>query len=508
MEESLWIASSKGTRFEALKENIDVETLIIGGGLSGINTAYLLSKEGVKVTLVDSDLIGYSSSGRNTGKLTPQSGLVYAKIKKKYGIEKAKEFYNTSQNSFKLIQDIIHEHHIPCELEKMPSYIYTERLNQMASLEEEYRVYEELGIQGELVNKVDLPIDVKLAISQTEAGAYNPKKYIDGLVPILVKQGVKIYENTPVTHIQKVKDEYQVIIAGEFKIGARQVILCSQYPFYDNYSFYLTRLRPEASYIVAGEYTKDFPHASFINLENPIRSFRPYHVNDKKWLLIGGDNHKVGQDMNNHYDELIEYGKSTFGIETYAYKWGAQGYMTPDSVPYIGYLNEHSDKMYVATGFNKWGNINAMVAAQIISNLILDRRTNDISVYDPSRSKDYFTGTYIKENSNTIFEWIKSKIEPIDGKLPEERDSATITRIDGKRYGAYKDLEGNMHIVDITCPHMGAELNWNQVDKTWDCPCHGSRFSYEGKVIKGPATYTLRKYGEEANLVDPQVFQS
>ncbi|MEG0153031.1 MAG: FAD-dependent oxidoreductase [Cellulosilyticaceae bacterium] len=508
MNESLWIAGSKGMRFKALKENIDVELLIIGGGLVGVNTAYLLSKEGVDVTLVDAGLIGYSTSGRNTGKLTPQSGLVYAQIKKKYGIDKAKEFYNTSQSAFRLIEETIKAYNIPCELEKMPSYIYTERLNQMASFEEEYKVYEELGIQGELVNKIDLPIHIKIAISQTEAGAYNPKKYIDGLVPILVNQGVKIYENTPVTHIQKDKSAYELTIADTFKIKARQVILCSQYPFYDHYSFYLTRLRPEASYIVAGEYTKDFPHASFINLDHPTRSFRPYYTNNKKWLLIGGDNHKVGQDMTNHYEELMAYGRSTFGIENYAYKWGAQDYKTSDEVPYIGYLNEHSDNMYVATGFNKWGNINAMVAARLISRMIVDKKSSDVSVYDPSRSKDYFTGTYIKENSNTIFEWIKSKIKPTDGKLPDESGSATIIKIDGKKYGVYKGDEGKLHILDITCPHMGAELNWNQTDKTWDCPCHGSRFSYEGKVVKGPATYTLHKYGEGNNPVDPEVLQN
>lgn len=507
MNESLWIAQSKGIRFEPLKENIDVNILIIGGGLSGINTAYLLSKEGVDVTLIDSDRIGYGTSGRNTGKLTSQTGLVYANIKKKYGIEKAKEFYNTSQNAFNLIKDTIYEHHIPCELEEIPSYIYSERLSYVANFEDEYRVYEEIGIEGELVNKLDLPINIKKAISQTKAGAFNPKKYIDGLVPLLVNRGVKIYEYSPVTHINKGKDAYEINVSDKFKIKANQVILCSHYPFYDNYSFYITRLRPEASYIVAGEYAKDFPHANFLNIDHPIRSFRPYHVNGKKWLLIGGDNHKVGQDMTNHYEELMEYGKSTFGLENYAYKWRAQGYMTPDSVPYIGYLNEHSDNMYVATGFNKWGNINSMVAAKIITDLILEKKQKDVSVYDPSRSKDYFTATYIKENSNTLFEWIKSKLEPTDGKWPEEMDSATITKIDGKRYGIYKDNKGELHIVDITCPHMGAELNWNQVDKTWDCPCHGSRFSYDGDIVEGPATYKLCKYGEGSNLVDPEVLQ-
>lgn len=510
MNQSLWISESQGRRFKPLQENIETHIIIIGGGMVGVNTAYLLSKEGLDVTLIDSNQIGYGTSGMNTGKLTPQSGLVYAKIKKMYGMEKLKEFYKANQEALAFIQKTIKDYNIDCDFDKVPSYLFTEQLSKINSFEEEYKVYEELGIEGQLVNRLDLPLNIKIGLSQVNARVFNPKKYIDGLVPVLLKQGVNIYEDSPITHMNKASGGWELDVADKFKVKANHVVLASHYPFYDNFSFYVTRLRPEASYIVAGEYEKDFPNASFLCIDDPIRSFRTYEDEGKRWLLIGGDNHKVGQDNADHYEALMQYGNNTFGLSEYQYKWRAQCYKTPDEVPYIGYLNEHSDSnnIYVATGFNKWGNINSMIAAKKITELIVEKKESDEGVYDPSRSKDYFTSTYIKENSNTVFEWIKSKVGPLEQDLPKKRETAYIVKLDGKRYGAYLDKRGEMHIVDITCPHMGAELNWNQVDKTWDCPCHGSRFSIDGDVVEGPATYKLNKYGEKGNTVDPEILQS
>lgn len=507
MYDSIWLASSPGKRFEALEESIEVDILIIGGGLTGISTAHELSKSGLNITLIDSDQIGYGTSGRNTGKVTPQSGLVYAKTKKYYGIEKAKALYQENIKAFNKLQENIKNYNIDCDFTLMPSFIFSKQAERITTFEDEYRVYEELGIEGDLVKTIDLPFDIQIALSQKNAGVFNPKKYIDGLVPALTKQNVKIYEHTPVTDIRKASGGWKVTVRDQFIIQAKQVILCSHYPFYDNYSFYFTRLRPEKSYIVAGKYTKDFPLATFIDEDSPVRSLCPYHTKDETWLLIAGENHKTGQSHINHYDVLKDYGKETFGLSDYSYAWSAQGYVTPDALPYIGYLNDHSEKMYVATGFNKWGNLSSTIAAHLIRDLILNPIHNDSGVYDPSRKRGYFTAAYVNENANTLYEWVKSKISSPDESLPDEIDTATVVSLDGKKYGAYKDTDGELHIVDITCPHVGAELHWNGVERTWDCPCHGSRFSYDGDIVEGPSTHKLRKYLDGTNPIDPHILQ-
>lgn len=507
MHNSIWLDLSPGKRFKSLSESIETDILIIGGGLTGISTAHELCKSDLNITLIDSDQIGYGTSGRNTGKLTPQCGLVYAKIKHYYGVEKTKTLYEANLKALDRITQNIQNYHIDCDFSSMPSFIFSSRHERIKDFEEEYRAYEAIGIDGDLSKTTDLPIDTAIAISQTNAGVFNPKKYIDGLVPILLQNHVSIYEHSPVTNIEKSPTCWNVFVRDAFIIKAKQVIFCSHYPFYDHYSLYFTRLRPEKSYIVAGKYNKLFPHATFIDEDNPVRSLCPYRTQDETWLLIGGENHKVGQSDENHLNALKHYGKENFGLEDYSYSWSAQGYVTPDHVPYIGYLSEHDKELYVATGFNKWGNLNSTIAAHVISDLILNTSSSDAGIYDPSRKRGYFTSSYISDNANTLYEWIKSKLAGSSDSLPEENDSATIIKLDGQKYGAYKDDQGQLHIVDITCPHVGAELNWNAIERTWDCPCHGSRFSYDGDIVEGPATHKLRKYSEGPNPIDPHILQ-
>lgn len=506
MKESLWLATSEGKRFPSLSEALQVPIVIIGGGMTGIHTAYLLAEKGLQVTLVEADQMGYGTSGRSTGKLTPQCGLIYAQIKKKYGWEKLKAFYEANREALKKIEHIITTHKIDCGFEHMPSYLFTEQLERVAEFEEEYEVYQELGIESECVDELALPLQIKKALSQKVAAVFNPKQYMDQMVNILEQKGVHIYEHTAITQITQGEEEWELTANGH-KLQAKQVVFCSQYPFYDHYSFYMARLKAEASYIVAAKYKKDFPRASFLSVDQPIHSLRPCEIDGQPGLLIGGESHKIGQELCNHYESLKQYGEEHFDLKAYEYEWSAQCYKTPDELPYIGYLNEHTANMYVATGFNKWGNVNSMVAAQILTDLITYERDNDHGVYDPSRLKGYFTTKIITENANTLWEWIKSKLEATSADLPKQKDTAAVVKIEGKRYGVYRDQEDSLHILDITCPHMGAELNWNQADRTWDCPCHGSRFDIEGKIVEGPATYRLSRYGEGENTVDPHLIK-
>ena len=505
MHTSIWVDLSPGKRFKPLSESIETDILIIGGGLTGISTALELSNTDLNITLIDSNQIGYGTSGRNTGKVTPQAGLVYSKIKNYYGLEKAKYFYQENLKALNKIKENISKYHIECDFAPAPSFIFSKRSDRVTAFEEEYKVYEEIGIEGELTHHIDLPIDVEVALSQTHAGIFNPKKYLDGLIPILLKRNIKIYESTPVTDIQKSDSGWRAIIDGHLVITARQVLFCSHYPFYDHYSFYFTRLKPEKSYIVAGLYDKSFPQATFIDEDDPVRSLCPYRTNNQTWLLIAGENHKVGQSNTNHFDRLKGYGLEVFGLSNYQYAWSAQGYVTPDSIPYIGYLNEHDEELYVATGFNKWGNLNSTIAAHQLCDLVLNRKSNDAGVYDPSRKRGYFTAAYISDNVNSIYELVKSHMTSTSTSLPKENDSASVVELDGKKYGAYKDDNGELHIVDIVCPHVGTQLNWNSIERTWDCPAHGSRFSYDGDIIEGPSTHRLNKYLEEPNKIDPHI---
>ncbi|MGL4911536.1 MAG: NAD(P)/FAD-dependent oxidoreductase, partial [Romboutsia sp.] len=203
MNESYWISSSKHNTFNSLDEDIKTNTLIVGGGIVGVTTAYLLSKNGINVVIVDANKIGHGSSGRNTGKITSQHDIVYSKINNKYGFESAKLYYEANNNALNLIESIIRENNIDCSFKRLPSYIFAENENYLEELREEYEVCKNIGIDCEYHESLNLPIDVKGAISFKNQGQFNPKKYIDGLLKECIKLGAKVYENTPIVNFEK-----------------------------------------------------------------------------------------------------------------------------------------------------------------------------------------------------------------------------------------------------------------------------------------------------------------
>lgn len=507
MNKSLWTHTARGKEHDKLNGNIKTEILIVGGGIAGLTTAYLLAKKGLIVTLVEADYIGYGASGRNTGKVNPQHNIIYSKIYKKYGKDKAREYFDANNKAIDLIENIITEYNIKCDYEKMPSYLYTENDEKADELLQEFNTCKELGIECEYSMEIPLPIEVKGAIKFNYGGQFHPKKYVDGLRDAIDSLGVHIYERTPVKNVDFIDKHIEVTTIDQHKIETKKLIICSHFPFFDGLSFYFARLRPDRSHIVAGEYSGDFPKGTFINVEDPRRSLRIYEDGEKRYLLIGGENHRVGVGGpdTNHYERLKNYGKEKFGIEKYRYNWSAQDYITSDKIPYIGYLNSVRDNVYVATGFAKWGMTNGTVAAMIISELISDDKSVFEDTFSPSRHEGYTNKEFIKNNIEMASEFVKSKFQKSSAEMPKPGEGKVVT-LNNKKYGAYRDQMGKLYIVDITCTHVGCELKWNITEKTWDCPCHGSRFSVLGSVLEGPATVPLNKYGcDEDNTINPNL---
>lgn len=504
MNQSYWILTSKGKRYPKLEENISADCVIIGGGIAGLTTAYLLLKKKVNVVIVEADSIGYGASGRNTGKVNLQHGIVYSKIANSYNELVAKGYYAANKKALDLMKSIIHENEIQCEFMKQPSYLFTQEDSHIKDIKEEYIVCKNIGIECEYMESIPLPIDVKAALYFAEGAEFHPKKYVDGLAECITKMGGIIYENTPIENIEDI-DNCKVVSSDGYSIRSKKLVICSHFPCYDGMGFYFSKMRPDRTYIVAAEYDSLYPGGTYINVEDPKRSIRYYKGTDEKLLLIAGDNHKVGhKTKEDHYGNLKEYGRKVFGVQNFKYQWSTQDYITPDKIPYIGYLNKSNQNIYVATGFSKWGMTNGTVAGMIISDLIVDKVSHFKDIFTSDRSNVYFTKDFVKENLDVAGRWIAGKLEFGNDKMPGVGEAKLVT-IDKKRYGAYRDEEGELYIVDITCPHMGCELNWNKSEKTWDCPCHGSRFNYNGDIYNGPATTALNKKGPMKNKINPKL---
>jgi len=276
-----------------------------------------------------------------------------------------------------------------------------------------------------------------------------------------------------------------------------KVIVATQYPFYDGGGLYTARMYAERSYIIAAKSQIRFPGGMYISYEQPNRSlrFQPFE-NDGQLILIGGEHHKTGQDSyeKDHYSNLIKFAEETFSATDVPYRWSAQDYTAMDEIPYIGHITGKKHKIFIATAFAKWGMSSSAVAAIIIRDIIASGRSDWEYVFSPSRvtlaasAKNFFV-----ENLNVVENLIDGKTKSLPKEFSLELGEGKAVKVDGKKAGAYRDMEGNIFIVDTTCKHLGCEVRWNSAEKTWDCPCHASRYSYDGTVIEGPALKPLER---------------
>lgn len=502
MNEAYWIASSKGRRYEKLDRDIKVDYLVVGGGLAGVTCFYLLVSAGREAVLVDADRIGYGCSGRNTGKITVQHGLVYAELESKFGLDRARRYYEMNDKALELVETLIAKFNIRCDFQRVPACVYTQDEGYAEKINKEYETYQKMGLDCRLEKELPIPIKVKNALVLNDQAQFNPKKYLDALAEETVKMGGTIYEDTRIVDFKP--GERCILKTGDnVTIDAGCVIVATHFPCYDGMGFYFAKLKPMRTYAVMARYDKSFPECHFINAEDPTRSLR--YVHEAGALLIVGESHKVGHQDKDHYLELKKFGNEVFGIEDYQYQWSAQDYEPPHKIPFVGYLNKDMPNVFVATGFNKWGLSGGTAAGMVISRMILDGHSPYEELYTHTTLMDVASSTFVAENADVAVQLIGGKLQSGDSELPASPGVGRVVNIGGKRCGYYKDEEGNEHIVDITCTHMGCELKWNPLESSWDCPCHGSRFDYKGNVLEGPATLPLNRHNEEKNRINPQI---
>jgi glycine/D-amino acid oxidase-like deaminating enzyme/nitrite reductase/ring-hydroxylating ferredoxin subunit len=495
--QSYWQETVTFPEFPKLKESIKVDVAIAGGGITGITAAYLLTKQNIKVALIDSDKILNGTTGHTTAKITAQHGLIYDEFINHFGLEITELYYNAQLEARKLIETTIDELNIKCGFQKEDAYIYTNSNEYVAKLEKEMKAYEKLKIEGDLTDQMPLELPVKSVLRMKNQAQFHPLSYLNKLAEEAVANGASFYENTVALDIEYNKDP-AIITDDGHRITSKYVISATHFPFYDlTNSSYFARLYPERAYVVAGETEKKFPGGMYINAEQPVRSIRTTPIKGKNLWLIGGENHRTGEGESTitHYEALQQFAKTHFDIDPIQYRWSAQDLTTLDKMPYIGNITKAQDTVFVATGYRKWGMTNGTIAAKMLTDMILQKNTPYEEVFTPSRFKaDPSVKKLIQTNAGTAKQMVKGKFELPKRKIEDlHQDDATITRVDGKRTGVYRDDNGQIHAVDTTCTHMGCEVSWNSGDRTWDCPCHGSRYSYSGEVIEGPAKKPLKR---------------
>ena len=471
-KKTIWLDNIEFSNPRRINRNKEVDVLIIGGGITGLSTAYHLMNSNLKVYLVESNLIGHGISSRTTGKLTYLQENIYSKLK-----EKAYDYYCSQVDAIKIVDKIVNTNNIECDYTKVDSIIYTD--NNIDLIKDEEKMLNKLKINYSIINKLPYNIKCNYGIKVSNTRVFHPIKYLVKLKEIVTNNGIEVFEKSKVTHIEKKDNKFLCHINNKV-ITAKKIVIASHYPF-----FILPYLLPlktyiEKSYISATKvnYTDNI---SGITVSKPVTSFR-YH-NDYLIYLNGTHNLCNKYDNKNNFDNLLnDLNKLNLKPD---YIWSNQDIMTEDNLPYIGYID---DNILIGTGYNTWGMTNGSLAGKIISDLIQNKDNKYTSLFDPKRSKKTNIIKYPLYISYSVKSLIENKV--IKNKT-WYKSNVILKKIDGKNVGIYIDEHNKKHIVHNLCPHLKCSLIFNEVEKTWDCPCHGSRFDIDGNCIIGPSNKNI-----------------
>lgn len=430
--DSVWIDTAKLPTFGQLKHNIKTDVLIIGGGLAGILCAYMLQQDGVDYILIEADRICRGISGFTTAKITSQHSLIYDKLIRQFGTEKARMYFEANETALRKYQSLCQT--ISCDFEEKDAYVYS--LDQPQKLEKELSALEQIGSSADLVREVPLPFPVAGAIRFGHQAQFNPLKFAAGIA-----RELNIYEQTAARTFLG-----NTVLTDFGKIIASKIIVATHFPLINKHGSYFLKLYQHRSYVLA---LAQAPNVGgmYVDEAKTGFSFRNY----KNLLLLGGGAHRTGKQGGN-WEELKTFAKKHYPDAQEKYRWATQDCMSLDGVPYIGQYSKSTPDLYVATGFNKWGITSSMVAATILNNMVQGKESPYALVFSPSRSI------------------LRPQL-------------------------ACNALEATINLLTPTkprCPHMGCALKWNPQEHSWDCPCHGSRFTGEGKLLDNPATGDLK----------------
>lgn len=477
---SIWLENINYKPNDPLSKDIEVDVLIIGGGITGLSTAYHLINSGLKVCLVEKNIIAHGVTSKTTGKLTYLQELVYSDMKKIYNIEKSKLYLESQQEAIKIVKNIINENKIECDYNEVESYVFSCDKNKVEKIKEEKKLLESFKIPVKESKKLPDNKKVEYAISVEHTGVFHPLKYLIKMKEICEKNGISIYENTKIINIYK--DNLYICKAENNIVKAKKIVIAMHYPYFLLPFFMPTKTHLEKSYIMAIKTDKNL-YFSAIAPKQPTLSIRYLETSDKIYKILLKDSHNLAFSNNEieHFSHLIKNLK-----QTPDFIWSNKDIITSDKLPYIGRLK---DDLFIGTGYNTWGMTNGSLAGKIISDLILNKNNRYTELFDPKRGLNIgkilnfpinlisnvksFTASKINKNKS----WYSSKI--------------IFEKINGKKVGIYIDENNKKHIVLNKCPHLKCGLIFNEEEKTWDCPCHGSRFDIDGKCIEGPSNYDI-----------------
>lgn len=497
--EPLWLADTPrpDRRGASLPERVDV--VVVGAGIAGLTTAALLARSGRGVAVLEAATVGAGTTGHTTAKVSTQHGLIYAQLTRDHGAEAAARYARAQVDALDWIRREVAEHAVDCALETRDSFVYTTRPERRAELEAEVQAAQAAGLPADLFETVDLPLDVVGAVRFREQAQFHPVRWLLHLAGQSEAAGATVVEGVRVQGVRR-RSAGHLVETTAGPVLAEHVVVATQFPILDRGGFF-ARLVPTRDLVVHGPVRpSSVPGGMYLSADDghSIRTAPGPEGADE--LVVGGEHYRTGArtDVEERYRRLADWARGHFGMESVRHRWSAHDLSTPDRLPYVGRYAPGTTGLWVATGFGQWGMTNGTAAGLLLDGLISGTADpGHAALLDPARVSARAVPGVAKANAE------------VAAHLGSDLARATLTSAsladlalgearvgrDGRHLvAAYRDAAGTLHAVAARCTHLGCVVQFNNAEKSWDCPCHASRFGLDGEVLCGPATSPLERY--------------
>src|SRR5215213_4684545 len=490
---SYWVATTPETSFSSYPGgDLKVDVAVVGGGITGLTTALLLQQVGASVAVVEAGRVACGVTGYTTAKVTSLHGLTYAKLTTTFGAEGARVYGEANQAGLELIAGLVEELGIDCDFERLPAFTYTEDPQRVSTIEEEVGAAQQAGLPASFSSQIDLPFPVQGAVRFEEQAQFHPRKFCLGLAEAIDGDGGRVFEQTRALDLRlgfpcTVKTDHGLLRADH-------VVVATHLPFFDPAGLF-AKTSPSRSYAAAVTLAEPAPPGMYLSADPATRSVRPL-VSGSRQAVLAGEEHKTGhgRDTRSHHQALEAWARERFPVRSVDYRWSAQDYLPADNVTYIGRMIPGYGRLHVATGFKKWGMAHSAVAAMLLRDQITGRSNSWSGLFKAIRLHPLASAKELAaHNLDVGLRFAGDRLLTMRPAPPRDLapGEAGLRELGGGKVAAYRDPDGRLHAVSGRCTHLGCLVAWNAAERTWDCPCHGSRYTYQGKVIQGPAVRNL-----------------
>ncbi|MGW2858974.1 FAD-dependent oxidoreductase [Streptomyces sp. NPDC001205] len=497
---SYWTQTADLPTFGPAAVAEEADAVVIGGGIAGLSTAWELSRAGLSVIVLEADRLAGGVTGHTTGKLTALHTAIYDTLRTRHGEDAARLYAASQSTALHHVIEVAEDLGIDCSLERRPALTYCEQPDGVEALRAEAAAARAAGLDASFVTETGLPYRVAGAVRVEDQAQFHPLSYLRGLTDDLVARGGRLYENTRVTDVEG-GDRCRVTTASGLTVQARHVVVATHHPLFDD-ALLAARLTQHRDLVIAGQLPagQDLD-GMYITEEGGKRSVRTAPLpGGYRLLIVTGEAFTPGDghDTKAGYTHLQAWAEQHFRGLAVTHRWAAQDNSSTDTLPLIGRLPTAGENVYVATGFAGWGLTGGVVAAQLIASLITGGEQPWAELYDPRRIGPLVrtAPAALKAQWGTGKHFVKDRLATLgdgtNGPVGELRPGeGTVVRADGKPCAVHRDDAGNLHAVSAVCTHMGCLVAFNNAERTWECPCHGSRFGIDGEILQGPALKPL-----------------